>query len=242
MGCGLREPQLFSARLKIPLKTEKFAKNICMNSITGKNMFIPRFHNIGTGLALICALGSPTPTLAAISSFQLDWSGAVFGNQAEAHALLSVDDILFPDTSGLVWLTPGIEVTGFNITVSGAATGNGNFDLTDYAAFIWDTTGATLDFTQELVGQTISSGYNWGEGYDTGGDFSLIAAELSNAPTGDGWYFKLATANGTGDNLKLTSFRPYQTSPVQPVPLPSAFWLFATVFGLLHRNAWGERR
>lgn len=199
-------------------------------------MFINRFRSIGTGLAVICTLGAPSSTLAAISSFQLDWSGAQFGNQAEAHALLSVDDTLFPNNSGLVWLTPGVEVTSFKLTVSGATTGNGNFDLTDYAAFIWDTTGATLDLTQELIGQTITGGNNWGTGYDTGGDFSLITNESSSAPAGDGWYFKLATANGIGDTLKLTSFR-----PVQPVPLPSAFWLFATAFGLLYRNAWEER-
>ncbi|WP_446810691.1 hypothetical protein ACH50O_03680 [Methylomonas sp. 2BW1-5-20] len=187
-------------------------------------------HRLATAAALLSTFALPAQ--AASTSFLLDWSGSIFSNNAEAHGILTVDDALFPNNSIGGFLVPGLEITGLTLTVTGASVGNGSFSLTDYAGFIWDTKGSSLDFSRELVGQSIDGG-EWGKGYDTGGDFSLLANEGSSAPNTSGWYFRLATANGSGDLLKLTSFRP---ETLQPVPLPSAFWVFASVCGLICGN------
>lgn len=157
------------------------------------------------------------------ATFFIDYSGAAFLNQAEAHGTITVDDALFAQASPLALLTPGVEVTAFSLLVSGASSGNGSFQLSDFDAFVWDTGGAVLDPADELLGQMTGAG-PWGTVRDgTAGDFNLIALTVPNAPTAAGFAFAIATDGGSGDSLSLTSIR--------PVPIPAAAWLAASALG-----------
>ena len=190
---------------------------------------------ITAGIVLAGVLFAATPTHAAPVSFFVDWSGAEFLNNAEAHGILTLDDSVFANSSAAPFLFPGAEVIDFSLTVSGADSGNGQFSLSDFTAFTWDTAGAELDPDLELIGQATTGGYwgsvhNWSSGT---GDFNVYAAESSFAPTAD-MSFTLRTNNDliNGDKLNLVSFR--------PVPLPGAVWLFGSV--LMGLIGVGQRR
>ena len=182
------------------------------------------FRILSIGCALSGILLAPATAQAAAESFFVDWSGAAWLNSAEAHGVLTVDDTLFPPSSPGSLLLPGVEVLDFSITVSGATNGNGSFQLSDYAGFVWTTssdpgTAVSLDLSQELVGQATFGGL-WGSGNDgSSGDFSLFANSGSSAPSA---YlpFIIAANNGLGDTMSLVSFR--------PVPVPAAIWLFGS--------------
>jgi hypothetical protein len=167
------------------------------------------------------AIATP-PALAA--TFFIDYSGAAFLNAAEAHGMVTLDDALLANPSAPALLTPGVEITAFSLAVSGASSGNGAFQLSDFDAFSWDTAGAALvpqgEPPSELLGK-MTAGGGWGATHDgTAGDFNLIALTVPNAPTAAGFAFTIATNGGAGDSLHLTSIR--------PVPVPAAFWLFGT--------------
>ncbi len=189
-------------------------------------------------LGLIGLISMPVSAVStATSSFYIDWSGALFNNQAKAHALLTVNMAEGGKISGYAdeaWLFPIVDVVDFSMTVSSAASGNGTFGLSDFDFFMW-TSGATqespLDLSRELIGQATTGG-PWGSDFSNAamtGDFNIFAnLELNPfAPNSDGAAFRIATNGGTGDVLTLTSFR--------PVPLPSAFWMFGPALLALRR-------
>jgi len=155
-------------------------------------------------VALLMTLGTSGAN-AALLTFDLNWSGEYFGNNAEAFGTITIDD------SALI--NPGFNfsdvnpfVTDFSITVSGASSGNGTWSFADFVSILWYSDTA-LDLTQELVGQATSND-PWGTAYpgDTGGDFNMFAS-TAGAPNGT-YYFQITTDFGTGDDLLLTSFRP----------------------------------
>ncbi|MDD2761181.1 MAG: hypothetical protein PHH11_12920, partial [Methylomonas sp.] len=145
-------------------------------------------------------------------------------NASEAHGVLTVDDALFSASAAdYTWLFPGEAIVDFTMTVSGAASGNGLFQLSDFDYFVWLTRTDTgsLDLTEELVGQATLGG-PWGSDFSseaTTGDFNIWASENSGAPTIAGSLL-IGTNEGAGDGLRLVSFR--------PVPVPTSFWLFGS--------------
>lgn len=195
--------------------------------------------------AFLCmgALCNPIWAVAGSASYFLVWSGTSQGNSASAHALLTIDDALFPTSSPLTLLTPGIEITDFQIEVSGADSDDGFFQLSDYSAFTWSTTATdhtpvSLDLSQELVGQPTLGG-PWGSTQDyesSTGDFNLIANN-DYAPTLAGTSFTLATRNGY--RMQLVSF-------VSSVPEPEQWGMmllgipFTT--GVINRTRRKQRR
>jgi hypothetical protein len=97
------------------------------------------------------------------------------------------------------------------LTISGASTGNGTFTKADFEAVIWNTAFGTLDFSNELIGQTTRDGI-WG----THGEFNLFQSSGSPlAPTGTE-QFEL-TPSGSSDPMKLVSFIPQLTMPTNAV-------------------------
>lgn len=92
-------------------------------------------------------------------------------------------------------------INNLTVTVSGASSGNGVFQLSDFGGVIFDTQGFTVDFTQQLVGQ----GGSLFQGM-MGSDFNIFSAALSpTAPTGTSPNV-LTTSGGMGDSMVLTSF------------------------------------
>lgn len=155
-------------------------------------------------------------------TFDLTWSGASFGNSATAVGQITFDPTLvtYP---GTIYTDNGTwaGVTDFTMTVTGASSGNGTFDFSDFSYFWFNTGGLSLDFTKELFGQpTVYPDAPWGtiDPVDMyGGEFNLWTPEGSNAPIGY-WFFTIQTDRYAGDLLALTSFAP-------AVPEPSSFAL-----------------
>ena len=104
----------------------------------------------------------------------------------------------------------GITVpAALQITISGASSGDGTFNVADfsYVAF-WTPSALDLSPGLNLIGQTLSNGCAFGTstgscGDGNGGDFNIVANAFG-APTGT-FFFQITTNGGLGDNLLVTS-------------------------------------
>jgi hypothetical protein len=175
------------------------------------------FAVLVAGLLLTAPAGS-----ASVLTFDLVWSATP---PVAATGQLMVDNtawaswIADPDGLDVASTDPGL--VGFNMTISGAASGNGSFTKSDFDHFaIWGA-GANFDYGQDLVGQP-TLGDAWGTPDANSGDFNVFAS----APAPDGvFYFVLLTNGGTGDELQLTSFILESGSPVpEPGTLVLVGW------------------
>jgi hypothetical protein len=176
-------------------------------------------------LASLClVLAAATPASAAVTVFDVAWSGASFSNSATATGQISIDTALLPNPSGVMFNSSFSPiVTGVSITILGATSGNGTFGLADFTGWIWDTSGATLDLGAELVGQG-----GWGQGFV--GDFNLFGTG-SPAPSGFAPFTLRTDGSVFGDQMLLTSFAPAS------VPEPSRMLLGALgVMGMVLRR------
>jgi hypothetical protein len=172
-------------------------------------------------LTLAAALSTVAVSRADLIDIQALWSGAQLGNGASATATFTLDTSAllsnpgyssFPGTS----FAPAFQ--NFQLTVSGAAAGNGVFTSSDFSTIFLDASWGTLDFHSQLVGQTTPFGL-WGAASypSTVGDFNFFS-NGSNllAPTGTS-IFTLNTFGG--QHILLTSFEPV-TPPAAPVAVP----------------------
>jgi hypothetical protein len=192
---------------------------------------------IGAGLLLVAAGQGKADTV-----FDLAWSGAAFGNTASATGTITLNlaDINNPGATAQS-LNP--FVTNFSITVSGASTGDGTFGFSDFngslgdGGFVLDTGGGTLDFTSQLVGQSVPGG-PWGSTHNgITGDFNIFNnGNDDNAPIGTE-FFQLTTEGGNGDSMYLTSFAPASAVPEPSAVMPLSAALLALVFMARKRMA-----
>jgi len=169
----------------------------------------------------VLAIGTAGQVNAALITYDVEWSGASLGNSANGVGTITLDEVLVPNPGSYsnTSVLPSF-ITGFEITVTGASSGNGSFLLNDFQGTFWNTNGGTLDLSSELVGQA-TSGNPWGTAVDgSAGDFNMFRSS-ANAPTGTN-YFRLTPA-GSSDTMMLTSFSP-QTAAV---PEPSSLILLA---------------
>jgi hypothetical protein len=166
-------------------------------------------------------------------TFNLAWSGAYYSNSASATGQITIDMSALNNPG----YTEPLTVSAFTVTVTGADFGNGSYSLADYSYFFLGTNGGTLDFSQEVIGQS-TSGDPWGTpSSGNGGDFNI--ASLDSAPLGT-WYFTITPAGGdSGDHMLLTDF-----SPVSDTPEPGSFILLgsglAALAGMVRRKI-GQR-
>lgn len=169
---------------------------------------------------------SVSSVFASIITLNIEWDGSAFNNNATATGFFTFDDSLVPQQGVQDLLPlPNPAVLDLGISITGSSAGNGTFGLSDFGFFYFQAIGP-LDFSQELIGQTMSNGCIFGTsvgpcGNGAGGDFNLFGSSL-NAPFGV-WYFELETAGG--DSMLVTSMR------VQSVPEPSMIALLG--FGLI---------
>jgi hypothetical protein len=164
--------------------------------------------------AAVLSLGVAGSALADIITFDVQWDGLAFGNQATATGFITFDNAQLPDVGAeLRHSLPSPAVSDLQVTINGAAAGNGTFGLSDFSSlYFW--TPSALDLTKELIGQSLSNGCTYGTstgscGNGNGGDFNLFGASAF-APTGT-YYFQLTTSGE--ENLLVTSIAPRMTVP-----------------------------
>ena len=170
-------------------------------------------------LTLAAVLALAQVSRADMIDIQALWSGAQFSNGASATATFTLDTSLFnnPGFSPFSGASFTNAFQNFQLTVSGASSGNGVFTGSDFSVIFLNTAGGTLDFHSELVGQTTPSGL-WGAVSFpvVTGDFNLFSNGISLlTPTGAS-IFTLNT--GGGETLVLSSFAPVAVAPVAAVP------------------------
>jgi hypothetical protein len=162
--------------------------------------------------------------------YEVDWSGAPFGNGATATAII--------DIASSVITTPIIGVSNYllpspvfrieSVTVSGAAAGNGTFGAGDFASYNFRTPSA-LDPTKDLVGQLLSTGFTFGSALgssSSAGDFNLFNSYTTDAPGPGGARYVLAANGGNGDRMQLESIHLLPALSAVPEPGSWAMVLF----------------
>lgn len=169
------------------------------------------------------ALGMAVSAQATV--FKVTWSGAQYENGASAVGLFDINTSLFPNLGGAQPINPvGIGFSILSLTVSGSAGGNGSFTQNDFGSFYF-AAFSPLNYSQELIGQAMGNGFNFGSfgaGYGgQSGDFNIFASNGA-APNGT-FYFQLTTAGG--ENIGVTSIAP-------GVPEPTSWAMLITGFGL----------
>lgn len=185
------------------------------------------FKKVTTALAL-SALA--LPVFAASQTFDLTWSGASFGNTATATGEITFDPAQLETYNQFYF--PSAVVTSASITIQGAQSGNGTFDASNFDFVVIELANG-LDFSKQLVGQSLADGSTWGTstgdgGNGAGGDFNFFSNHDSDAPYGT-WYFTLSTADGSGDPMLLTSM----TAATAAVPEAQASAMLLAGLGLV---------
>jgi len=164
---------------------------------------------------------APNTASAAVTVFNIAYSGASFSNTAVATGKISIDTALLTAHGNVIYEGFSPIVTDLSLTVSGARSGNGTFGLADFEGWLWDTGGQTLDLTTQLVDQI------------SDGDFNLFNFSSSHAPAAYGPLLLRADA-GHSDTMRLTSFAPDSAS-VAPEP-SRALLLAAGLTGMMLRR------
>jgi hypothetical protein len=174
---------------------------------------------------------------AAPITFYFEFDGHPLGNTATAVGTVTFEESMlaneWSDGSNFKYhVKEPVEVLALEVTVSGAASGNGHFTESDFGFVTWQTNGK-LDFTKPLVGQPTQDA-PWGTTYDHySGDFNLFGE--ATAPGGQA-AFQLGAYGGHGDPMVLTAM----TAVPVPEPLTYALTLAGlSVVGLLARRRQG---
>jgi hypothetical protein len=151
----------------------------------------------------------------------LKWSGS---GAATAEGYISFDSA----STDKIWSVPGFgisDVIDFEITISGAAHGNGTFAKSDFEE-IYINSPSALDISKELMGQHLTNGYTFGptnlpDAIGQTGEF-LIRGNNAAAPI-PVFFFTFETG-GTGSQVSLTL--------TSASPIPEQGTLFYALAGL----------
>lgn len=160
-------------------------------------------------------------------TFDAVWSDPT-GGPAMATAEIVIDDSILPNPGFTDFNSPLADagIVSLEMVVVDAIAGNGSFSADDFGGHVWDTFGAALDLSTELVGQP--TGLDpWGTSSGGGGDFNLFANAGSGAPSGT-FFFELTTNEGFGGStLLLSSFAP------RAIPEPGSLAIISGFVGML---------
>jgi hypothetical protein len=169
--------------------------------------------------AAVLSLGIASAASASIITFDIAWSGLAASNNATGTGFFTLDDtkIVKSPNGGFSFnpTFPSTAITDLQVTIAGATLGNGTFKLSDFS-YLTFSSPSSLDFSKELIGQSLSNGCKYG--ITTGpcsvgstGDFNLFTTK-TGVPTGTN-YFRLTTQNAAGQNLFVTSIAPRAAVP-----------------------------
>ena len=159
---------------------------------------------------------------------------------AQALGTVTFESTLLPNPGVLDVPLPDPSVLALNVTLTGTTGGDGTFTLADFNGLVFDTGGATLDLSRQVVGQP-TAGSPWGTPDSNGGDFNLFgggACQNMGAPTSGRygthpaapssptaaappvgvWYFTLGAACGTAEQMVLVSFAPAGAASATTAP------------------------
>lgn len=91
-------------------------------------------------LTLATAITTSTLANAEIITYQLEWSGQNFFNEASATGFVTLDTDLVPNPGFYSGNWEGSGFSDFSITVTGATAGNGTFSYAngDFSSVIWN--------------------------------------------------------------------------------------------------------
>ena len=171
----------------------------------------------------IAFLFNSTIAQAEVKTFNFTWSGESFSNTATATGFVTFD------TAFVTGPLQDISILDLSMTVSGASAGNGIYSESDYFS-MWFTSPSPLDFSSELIGQTLSNGDLFGR--SAGNGFVLFAANEWTTPNTSSWNTMKTPGN---DQMLITSITP----AIAPVPEPDSSAMLLTglvVMGFMVRR------
>jgi hypothetical protein len=148
-------------------------------------------------LALVVLVAAAAEALGAPITFSFSFTGG----SATAVGTITFESTLISNPGTNVITLPNPAVLALNVTVSGASAGNGTFGIGSFNQVRFETGGATLNLSQQLVGQPTPGG-TWGTPTGCCGDFNLFGA--TPAPNGE-FFFTLVANGGDAEPMTLNS-------------------------------------
>jgi hypothetical protein len=133
------------------------------------------------------------------ANFNLTWSDTIYHSGASATGVIGLDLATIPSAPNHTASSIPSWITSFSITITGAASGNGTFTLSDFSYFNFTSGGVTLNYNADLFGQG-------GGNFDSTGDFSFGGPDV-HAPVGVAPNV-VSADGGNSELLVLTSFTP----------------------------------
>lgn len=168
--------------------------------------------------------------------FEVNWSGAQFGNAATATGTFDFT----ADAADLGGNQPfrsfpdgRVSLASLSVTQNGSTT---SFSQSDFSSFYF-ASNSQLDFSRELIGQTMTNGCTFGSFASpcyggSSGDFNLFSSN-SAAPTGS-FYFVLTAAGG--NQLAVISMAPGAGAVPEPATWAMLILGFGAVGAALRRR------
>ena len=174
---------------------------------------------------VISALSVAAIAQAELITYDLEWSGLNFQNNASATGQVTIDTDLVPNPGQYLGQWAGSPFSNFSITITGAISGNGTFstDNNDFVDVIWTVgeedieplSGTGIDLYSELIGQELFLDFNV-----FNQPFGGESPNGGNPQAPSGWAPLVLQTSGTvaaGDFIQLVS--------INPVPAPSSIAL-----------------
>ena len=205
-------------------------------------------------LATLFLVGTLGVANAAPITFQFTYDDPA--STAQAVGSITFESTLLQNPGTNDFSLPNPAVLALNVTVSGAALGNGTFAITDFTGVVFDTFGGTLDLGSQLVGQPTAGG-PWGTPDGNSGDFNLFSGmptgpsnynQPRNAPNGasappDGVnYFTLGANGGAGEPMELVGMSAVGVAAPATLPIGRNAWIVLTgLLGLVALLAFRRR-